>query len=114
MKRSTLLLLLLALAACTTPDSSPPQVEIKSPASGASISGTVGALVQAQDPSGIDRVVLYARGKGSSAVGKELGSSTLGTDGNYLISFAAGALPNLAELELYAQAFDTTRLIARP
>jgi len=98
----------LLLSACTSPDSTPPQVEIKSPAAGASLSGTVGVQVQASDESGIDKVVVYARGKGSTAQGKELGSSSIGSNGLYLASFAAGSLPNLAELELLAQAIDKT------
>jgi hypothetical protein len=101
-------LLLFFFSACTQPDTSPPQVEIKSPASGATLSGTVAVQVQAQDDSGIDKVVVYARAKGSSAQGKEVGSSTLPSDNLFLISFAAGALPNLAELELVAQTFDIT------
>ncbi|HEU4741536.1 MAG TPA: Ig-like domain-containing protein, partial [Meiothermus sp.] len=47
----------------------PPTVSMVSPASGATLSGTVGVLVQASDPSGIDRVTVYAHGKGSSAEG---------------------------------------------
>jgi len=100
--------LVLVLAACTNPDGSAPQVEIKSPATGASVSGTVAVQVQASDESGIDKVVVYTRGKGSTATGKELASSTLGDNGLYLISFTAGALPNLAEVELIAEALDTT------
>lgn len=99
-KPTALLFLLTALlASCSAPDGSPPRVEIKSPSSGASISGTVAVQVQASDPSGIARVRLFARGKGSKAVGKELASSTIGDGELYLLSFTAGVLPNLADLE---------------
>lgn len=97
----------LSLFGCgNTQDQDPPLAEIRSPSSGSAITGTVAVQIQARDESGIEKVVLYARGKSSNGQGKELGSSTLGNDGLYLISFAAGSLPNGAELELIAQATD--------
>lgn len=108
MPKPTLLLFLFAalLASCSAPDGSPLRVEIKSPSSGASVSGTVAVQVQASDPSGIARVTLFARGKGSKAAGKELASSTIGEGDLYLVSSAAGVLPNLAELERMDGAAD--------
>lgn len=78
MLRNTFLALgsLLLLAACSTPDSTAPSVSISSPAVGQTVSGTVQVQLNAKDDSGIAKVSLYARGKGTSGEGVFVGSAT--------------------------------------
>ena len=73
-----------------TQDQNPPLTEIRSPSSGSAITCTVAVQVQARDESGIEKVVLYARGKSSNNQGKELGIGTLGKDG-LCLTILAGA-----------------------
>lgn len=96
---------LLTLTACSEPDANPPAISISSPAVGQTVSGTTQVQLSARDDSGIAKVSLYARGKGSSAEGVFVGSATAEP---YVVSWATTAFPNQAELELYAKAEDST------
>lgn len=69
------LLTLLLLTACSEPDPSPPAVSIASPAVGQPVSGTVQVQVTASDDSGVSRVALYVRGRGSPGDGVFEGSA---------------------------------------
>lgn len=97
------LLTLLLLTACTSPDASLPAVSISAPSVGQRVSGTVQVQVAATDDSGIAKVTVYARAKGSKALGVPVSSATAEP---LVVSWFTPASPNRAELELYAKAED--------
>jgi hypothetical protein len=99
------LLLLTLLPACSEPDPSPPAVSIASPAVGQPVSGTVQVQVTASDDSGITRVGLYVRGRGSPGDGVFVGSAS---SEPFVVSWFTPGFPNEAEVELVAEAEDAT------
>ena len=93
------------LTACPpVDDTGKPSAAITSPASDASVSSTVPVQIDATDNNRVSRVEVYARGRGSTAPGLLIGSAV---SAPYVISWNTLGVPNAADLELYASAFDT-------
>jgi hypothetical protein len=81
----------------------PPSVSLVSPASGSPVSGTVSVQVTAADDQAVANVKLYARSRGSTTQGVQVGSAT---QAPYVVSWFTPNHPNLSELEIYAVATD--------
>jgi Bacterial Ig domain len=100
------LMVLLSLLLSSCPESSDPNkpvAAITSPASDATLSATVPIQVDATDDTGVSRIDVYARGRGSKSDGVNLGSAV---SRPYVISWDTTGVPNNTELELVARAFD--------
>lgn len=89
------------LTACTSGPSTPPSVSLSSPAVGQTVSGTVSVQINAKADSGILKVGVYARGKGTSGDGVLVGSAS---SEPFVVSWFTPGFPNTADLELYARA----------
>ncbi len=93
------------LTACPpVDDTGKPVAAITTPASDASVSSTVPIQIDATDNTGVSRVEVYARGRGSSAQGLLIGTAVTAP---FVVSWNTFGVPNAADLELYASAFDT-------
>jgi hypothetical protein len=98
------LLLPFLLTACPDAgDPNKPQAAITSPASDASVSSTTPVQINAVDDTGVAKVQVYARARGSTARGVQVGSAI---SKPFVIPWNTAGVPNLAELELYAVATD--------
>jgi Bacterial Ig domain len=94
-----LLLLLLSLPACTTPDIGSNALAITSPASGTSVSGTVAVQIGIAQNTTATHIDLYVRGQGSTVKGMMVGSSV---SEPHVISWNSLGQPNATNLELVA------------
>ncbi len=99
-----LLLLLLLLPACTTPDLGNNALAITSPASGTAVSGTVAVQIGTASPDAVSRIDLYVKGQGSTNKGILVGSSV---NTPHVISWNTLGQPNATNLDLVAIAVDT-------
>ena len=92
------------LTACPDSNAAKPTASITSPASDASVSSTTPIQVTALDETGITKVTVFARARGSTTKGVQVGSAV---SKPFVIPWNTTSLPNQAELELYALATNT-------
>lgn len=109
MKAWTVMASLVLLTACQQDTGTPPSVSITSPAVGQPVNGTVQIQVAAESGAGIAKVTVYARSRNSQSTGIAVGSSTTEP---FVVSWYTPGVPNMADLELYADAEDTAGLHA--
>ncbi len=100
----TVVLLTVLLTSCPKdPDAIPPSTAITTPAQDAVLAGTVPVQIDALDNTGVSRVDVYARSRGSKVKGVLVGSAV---SKPFVISWNTSAVPNNTALELVAFAKD--------
>ncbi|GEM50059.1 Ig-like domain-containing protein [Deinococcus cellulosilyticus] len=96
---------LLALMACQNADRMPPKIAITAPAFNSNVTGVTPVQITASDDSGINKVRLYARQRGSTMKGVQVG---VADQEPYVVAWNTTNIPNNSDAEIYAEAQDNS------
>ncbi len=97
-------LLPVLLTACPDASGPKPTAAITSPANDANVSSTTPVQITALDESGITKVQVFARARGGTTKGVQVGSAV---SKPFVIPWNTASVPNQADLELYTVATNT-------